>query len=670
MNSTPSSGASPPSQPSTLTLEDMGLLFEDGLASPEPLSLDEIPEKFQSSCPTPEEGRSSHPRNWRQLEQWLVDLQAQVACLQGHRDRCARATLGLVQELLQVRAQVRLQDAELRQLQQQVRQMAQDPGQEACEISSTPSHSQIQALDKRLVEVREALAQIRRKQALQDSEHKSSDQELTLRLNKLTGKLRQESQDRKVACSALQKSQEEANQRVEHEVTRMQAQMTKLSEETSLRFLKREAKLCAFLQKSFLALEKGSVDRPQKLKAAESVRLQVEASLWEELESRWQRLQERSEEQMHALHRQREQEESRLQEQCRGLDQAVVQLTKFVRQNQVSLDHVLQAQDAKGHVEENQSGKLTSYLQENLEAMRLAGELAQQEAHSTIEMIREKSQALELSTVEMSQQVKDLSDHLVALNWRLDLHEHSLNLRLSKVNSGWEGRERKSLEDLAQWQHKAEVHLREVREKVDSLPRQIEGVSDKCILHKSDTDLKIEAESKAREFQVEVVRQELAALLSSVQLLKEDHPGRKIAEIQGKLTTFQNQIMKLENSLQDTKTIQNLKFNAETKLRVEEIASLRESVLRLWSEEGPWALTLGSRRLLMSLVRQRFFIKDVAPGEGASVNQWGVYQATRWLQWKATLLSLLTPRMRSAPQEKPLGPEPSTSCPSRPLPQQ
>jgi hypothetical protein len=31
--------------------------------------------------------------------------------------------------------------------------------------------------------------------------------------------------------------------------------MTKLNEEMSLRFLKREAKLCSFLQKSFLALE-------------------------------------------------------------------------------------------------------------------------------------------------------------------------------------------------------------------------------------------------------------------------------------------------------------------------------------------------------------------------------------------------------------------------------
>lgn len=40
-----------------------------------------------------------------------------------------------------------------------------------------------------------------------------------------------------------------------------------------------------------------------------------------------------------------------------------------------------------------------------------------------------------------------------------------------------------------------------------------------------------------REFEVEAMRQELAALLSSVQLLREGNPGRKIAEIQGKLTT-------------------------------------------------------------------------------------------------------------------------------------
>lgn len=33
------------------------------------------------------------------------------------------------------------------------------------------------------------------------------------------------------------------------------------------------------------------------------------------------------------------------------------------------------------------------------------------------------------------------------------------------------------------------------------------------------------------------MRQELAALLSAVQLLREGNPGRKIAEIQGKLAT-------------------------------------------------------------------------------------------------------------------------------------
>lgn len=64
--------------------------------------------------------------------------------------------------------------------------------------------------------------------------------------------------------------------------------------------------------------------------------------------------------------------------------------------------------------------------------------------------------------------------------------------------------------------------------------------------------------------------------------------------------------------------------------RTEEIATLRESMLRLWSEEGPWPLTLGSKRVFMSLVRQRFFIKDIALGELVSVNSWGVYQAVRW----------------------------------------
>lgn len=63
--------------------------------------------------------------------------------------------------------------------------------------------------------------------------------------------------------------------------------------------------------------------------------------------------------------------------------------------------------------------------------------------------------------------------------------------------------------------------------------------------------------------------------------------------------------------------------------RTEEIATLRESMLSLWSEEGPWPLTLGSKRVFMSLVRQRFFIKDIALGNLVPVNSWGVYQAVR-----------------------------------------
>ncbi|XP_058424882.1 coiled-coil domain-containing protein 154, partial [Diceros bicornis minor] len=664
--SSPSSGASPPAQLSFVTLEDLGLLLEKGLASPEPLSLEEISGRYESSrlASTASVPEQDTPKHWKQLEQWVADLQAEVASLRGHKDRCECATLSLLRELLQVRACVQLQDSELKRLQQERQQAACGPEKEACELPRL--QNQMQALDKRLVDVREALTQIRRKQALQDSERKSAEQEANLRLAKLTGKLEQEEQDWEVACGALQKSQEEASQRVDHEVAKMQAQVTKLGEEMSLRFLKREAKLCGFLQKSFLALEK-------RMKASESARLKAESGLREELESRWQKLQELDEERAQALWGQCKQEECHLLEQCRGLDKAVVQLTKFVQQNQVSLNRVLlaeqKARDAKEHLEESQARELASYLQENLEAMQLASELAQQETHSALELLQEKSRALEVSLAELVRQGKDLSDHFLALSWRLDLQEQTLSLRLREAKNEWEGAERKSLEGLARCLTEAEAHLREVREKVDRLPRQIEAVSDKCVLHKSDSDLKISAEAKAREFELGAVRQEVATLLSSVQLLREGNPGRKIAEIQGKLTTFQNQIMKLEDSIRDNKAVQNLRFNTETKLRTEEMATLRESMMRLWSEEGPWALTLGSRRVLMSLVRQRFFIKDVAAGEVVPVNCWGVYQAVRWLQWKAVFMNLMAQRRPRAISEKSFGQEPAHCLLSLPLSQ-
>ncbi|XP_031207173.1 coiled-coil domain-containing protein 154 isoform X8 [Mastomys coucha] len=517
-----------PSQLSTATLEDLELLLTEGLASPEPSSA-KISERYEcsglaSGSLVPEQDT---PKQWKQLEQWVAELQAEMVHLRGHKERCEHATLGLLRELLQVRARVQMQASELRQLRQEVQQAAWSPEKEEPEFSRPQSQNQMQTLDKRLVEVREALTHIRRKQALQDSERKHSEQEINLRLTNLAGMLSQEEQGREAACSTLQKNQEDTSQKVELGLAKMQAphrtgwagrtgysscsnaQMTKLNEEMSLRFLKREAKLCSFLQKSFLSLE-------QRMKSSESTRLMAESSLREELENRWQKLHELTEERLRVLRAQRE------------------------------------------------------------------------------------------------------------------------------AQAAWKGVERESLQDLVQWLKEVSAHVEEVQEKVNSLSRQIESVSNKCVLHKSDVDVKISAEGKAREFEVETVRQELASLLMSVQLLKEENPGRKIAEIQGQLATFQKQMIKLENSLQANKTIQNLKFNNETKLRTEEIATLRESMLSLWSEAGPWPLTLGSKRVFMSLVRQRFFIKDIALGEMVSVNSWGVYQAVRWLHWKTVLLNLVT----------------------------
>uniref|UniRef100_A0ABK0LD22 Coiled-coil domain containing 154 n=1 Tax=Rattus norvegicus TaxID=10116 RepID=A0ABK0LD22_RAT len=589
----PSLGLSPP-QLSTVTLEDLELLLTEGLASHEPSSTESL-EKYEcsglvSNSLVPEQDT---PKQWKQLEQWVAELQAEVVRLRGHKERCEHATLGLLQELLQVHARVQMQASELRQLRQEVQQAAWSPEKEELELSGPQSQDQMQALDKRLVEVREALTHIRRKQALQDSERRHAEQEINLRLTNLTAMLSQEEQGREAACSALQKNQEDTSQKVDLESAKMQAQMMKLNEEISLRFLKREAKLCGFLQKTFMVLE-------QRMKSSETARLSAESSLREELETRWQKLHELTEESLRVLRAQREEEEGHLLEQCRGLDKAVVYLTKFVQQNQVSLNRVLMAEqkarEAKVSLEETQAEELASYVHENLEAVQMAGKLAQQETQDALEL----------------------------------------------AQAAWEGVERESLQDLAQWLTEVSAHLQEVQERVSSLPQQIESVSNKCVLYKSDVDVKISAEGKAREFEVETVRQELAALLMSVQLLKEENPGRKIAEIQGQLATFQKQMIKLENSLQANKTIQNLKFNNETKLRTEEIATLRESMLHLWSEEGPWPLTLGSKRVFMSLVRQRFFIKDVALGELVPVNSWGVYQAVRWLHWKTVLLNLVT----------------------------
>lgn len=130
----PSLGLSP-SQLSTVTLEDLQLLLTEGLASPKPLSV-ETSERYEcgsreSSSLVPEHDT---PKQRKQLEQWVAELQAEVVRLRRHKERCEHATLGLLRELLQVRARVQLQASELRQLRQEVQQAAWSPEKEALEV--------------------------------------------------------------------------------------------------------------------------------------------------------------------------------------------------------------------------------------------------------------------------------------------------------------------------------------------------------------------------------------------------------------------------------------------------------------------------------------------------------------------------------------------------------
>ncbi|XP_074135749.1 coiled-coil domain-containing protein 154 isoform X15 [Sminthopsis crassicaudata] len=568
----------------------------------------------------------------------VVDLQAEVVCLRGQKERSDQAVLSLLRELLQIRARIQVQDSELELIRDEVKQLARIPEKEACEPSSAIGRSHMELMEKRLVEVREALTQVSRKQALQETEKKNFETELTLRLDKLNGDLKEEAEGRETACSTLLQSQEESACRTSRDIAGIQAQALQLGEEMSLKFLKREAKLCGHLQKNFLAIEK-------KMKVSENTRLKSEKNLWEELEVKWQKIQVLNEDHFRSLKHQQEQEESRLLDQCRALDKAVIQLTEFVRENQTSLNRILQAEqknrDAQEQYEKESVEKFTIQLHNDISAVRESFDIAHREARSELEKIQEKSQVLEESIGRLVREVRDLSDHFVALSWKFDLQEQTLNLKMSEAKKECSEEEKKALEKFIQWQNETIVHLKELQEKVESFLKQIGDVNDRCLLHRNDSDQKIITESRTRKHEMGIVKQELAVVLSALQLLKEDNPNRKIAEIQGKLTTFQSQIMKMENNIQDNKTIQNLKFNTETKLRVEEIAHLRENVMQLWSEEGPWTLTLGSKRMLMSLVRQRFFIKDVGPDEVTQINRWGIYQAVRWLKWKTLLLKLL-----------------------------
>lgn len=71
--------------------------------------------------------RLSHPAR-------VSELQVEVAALGTHRDRCERVMLGIMRELLQVRARLQQQEAELGALRQEVQRATRAP-EEPLEVS-------------------------------------------------------------------------------------------------------------------------------------------------------------------------------------------------------------------------------------------------------------------------------------------------------------------------------------------------------------------------------------------------------------------------------------------------------------------------------------------------------------------------------------------------------
>ncbi|XP_045397030.1 coiled-coil domain-containing protein 154 isoform X3 [Lemur catta] len=685
-DSGPSSGASPPSQVSTVTSEDLGLLA-GSLASPEPWSLEtserDASGHLASTASVPEQDSAKH---WKQLEQWVSSLQAEVACLRGQEERREHATLGLLRELLQVRALVRVQDAELQRLQQEVQRAAPAPEKETPEPPGPQSQNQMQALDQRLVEVREALRQVRR-QTLQDSERKDAEQEMALRwaLGTALGR------HLVVIGTASRTSPALA------ELLAAGTPVGKVTPAWPCPFPSSSPSACARAGPCASRLaSREVVPGPRGIKVQWPPSLPVAPQPGPATRSQCpqggqaDRLAEAGgAEPGGSLQRPAEGPGGRQPAGGPRGGQDAGPGDHARRGDEPSLPEEggqavrLPSEELPGPGEEDEGGGELAAAAGGPPAGGAGGPLGgaagadggaaagpvravqggarpaggrpppgavpgpgrgcgpadqvraaepgvaePRPAGRAEGSLREKSQVLEASVAQLAAQLKDLSDQFLTLSCRLDLQGQVLGLRLSEAKTEWEGAERKSLEDLARWQKEVAVQLQGLWEKVDGLPRQIEGVSDKCVLHKSDSDIRISAEGRARESEVGALRRELAALLSAVQLLKEDNPGRKIAEMQGRMATFQNQIIKLENSIQANRTIQNLQFNTETKLRAQKMAALRDSA-RLWGEEGPWARALGSRKAHTSPGRQRFFVKDVAPGE-VPVNRWGVYQATRW----------------------------------------
>ncbi|XP_014780441.2 coiled-coil domain-containing protein 154 [Octopus bimaculoides] len=477
-------------------------------------------------------------------------------------------------------------------------------------------------------DLQETIQTARQNQEQEVQQRLSSEQNVFRRLAEVEANVNNQTRKQDETLHSISLLQKDREHNKDYNIQRLQNQLQDSIEEMSQRLHQKEMAIRDELQEKFLQLER-------LCQQERTHRTELERSLKGDTERIAQSHKQRYTTELQNLIDTIKADKSKTKETLQKLNEGIQLLEQTFDNNKKRLEKIVSAEI---HSRKTHEKATTDKFYEVQEKIQIATIHIQQNLGEVKGRLEDYMNKIQKEVLDIIQEKTDATTRALAdLDARLNLEkeriqnvEESIEEQIANVLKNIPNPEdlkqkveinEHQISQISQTQEDYTKELRGYKRQIENFPNEIYSLDERLKLLKAEIESRVSTEAQIRLENIEKIQQQLASMPTrSAQQPIVPYATEKDIE------NCQNSIKRLAESVQTVKTVLGMKIQSEQKLRVSEVKSLQNELIRI-------------RAMIEPIVgkRPRIFVKawiDEKLPLTADINKWTIYTAYRWLSWK------------------------------------
>ncbi|XP_036360183.1 coiled-coil domain-containing protein 154-like isoform X3 [Octopus sinensis] len=507
--------------------------------------------------------------------------------------------------------------------------VAQDALKKSLQNRTDPASTYLRdQIESRINDLQETIQTARQNQEQEVQQRISSEQNVFRRLAEVEASVNNQTRKQDETLHSISLLQKDREHNKDYNIQRLQNQLQDSIEEISQRLHQKEMAIRDELQEKFLQLER-------LCQQERTHRTELERSLKGDTERIAQSHKQRYTTELQNLVDTVKADKSKTKETLQKLNEGIQLLEQTFDNNKKRLEKIVSAEI---HSRKTHEKATTDKFYEVQEKIQIATIHIQQNLGEVKGRLEDYMNKIQKEVLDIIQEKTDATTRALAdLDARLNLEkeriqnvEESIEEQIANVLKNIPNPEdlkqkveinEHQISQISQTQEDYTKELRGYKRQIENFPNEIYSLDERLKLLKAEIESRVSTEAQIRLENIEKIQQQLASMpKQSAQQPIVPYATEKDIE------NCQNSIKRLAESVQTVKTVLGMKIQSEQKLRVSEVKSLQNELIRI-------------RAMIEPIVgkRPRIFVKawiDEKLPLTADINKWTIYTAYRWLSWK------------------------------------